>query len=216
MAREVETTAVFVEDITEYRLRVVHDGGEGEISIVVDGSTYDVLDNAGESYYNYLEEGRSVELGIMAEGGWEVDSSYNTSFTMTEDETYYIGFEETTSGGGGDNGGTGNPFDIPDSYWDDGDFMKDPVKDFLRNPSSYDKDKEIVFGFAGGFNDKFLGRASGTSSQEYAERIAKVIKKDYTVHSSTSSCVVDVHWIGWMRLADQKTIQSLYEIIQNW
>jgi len=112
---------------------------------------------------------------------------------------------------GGDNGGeTGNPFGIPDDYWD---YVLQPgVRDFLRNPEANDKGSNMVFGFKGWFNDTSLVR-NNISSQTYAEQVAEVVNYEASLHG-TGYCVINVHFGG--ALASNKSLEGLKDKIRNW
>ena len=213
MSRVIETTAVFESTVIKHYLYVKHEGGEGEINVHVNGSTWKVL-HSGQDYYKEIEEGANIELSLDPDPGWKTAESYNTQFSLNFDESRYISFEEEDTGGGG-GGGSENPFNIPDSYWNDDNFIRDAVKDFLRDPESYDQNKTITFGFAGWLNDRQLYRSDGISSQEYAQFVADLILTDWETHNDTKSCVVDVHWVGG-GVANTIEYWKMENRIENW
>ena len=118
-------------------------------------------------------------------------------------------FKEKQDDGGGGGGDTGNPFGIPDPYWDY--VLKPDVKDFLSDPAGNDKNGHIVFGFKGLWNDTGLKR-DNVGSQTYAEQVAEVVNYEASLHG-TGYCVIDVKWGGVLNNWD---VERIKDKIRNW
>lgn len=164
-----------------------------------------------------VEAGKHVVVYPFPWDGYELVQGSYQEFDIQSDRNFEFDFEETSNGGNGD-GSTGHPFDIPDSVWS---YINSGVQEFLKDPSANDRDNCIVFGFAGWFNDNKLVGTAGCGghypnySQEYAENVADIIKKDAEMHGP-DECIVDVHWAGPLKQASSISKSELISKIENW